>query len=183
MLRRQPKCASEALGVSEITLFFKRGEHALSLSMGILHRDIHLRILFCKHSISHNLDYLFHLYYSLFIITGSFEYFILIIDILLEIAKMDSLSFDIDKLIKICRDNDAATVGVFGSVARGEDTSESDIDILVNFSRRKSLLDIVKLERELSTKIGRKVDLLTEAAISPYLRDRILSELKVIYEN
>ena len=96
---------------------------------------------------------------------------------------MEELSFDIDKLIKICRDNDAAMVGVFGSVARGEHTSASDIDILVNFSRRKSLLDIVKLERELSTEIGKKVDLLTEAAISPYLRDRILSELKVIYEN
>ncbi len=96
---------------------------------------------------------------------------------------MDVKSFNIDKLIKICRDNDAAMIGVFGSVARGEDTSTSDIDILVNFSERKSLLDIVKLERELSTEIGKKVDLLTEAALSPYLRDRILSELKVIYEN
>ena len=96
---------------------------------------------------------------------------------------MDALSFDIDKLIKICRDNDASMVGIFGSVARGEETSSSDIDILVNFSRRKSLLDIVKLERRLSKEIGKKVDLLTEAAISPYLRDRIFSELKVIYEN
>ena len=43
---------------------------------------------------------------------------------------MDALSFDIDKLIKICRENDAAMVGVFGSVARGEDTSESDIDLI-----------------------------------------------------
>jgi predicted nucleotidyltransferase len=96
---------------------------------------------------------------------------------------MDALSFDIDKLIKICRLNDAEMVGVFGSVARGEDTSASDIDLIVKFSRRKSLLDIVKLERILSTELGKKVDLLTEAAISPYLRDRILSELKVIYEN
>ena len=74
-------------------------------------------------------------------------------------------------------------VGVFGSVARGEDTSASDIDIMVKFSRRKSLLDIVKIERELSTVRGKKVDLLTEAAISPYLRDRILGELQVSYEN
>ena len=93
------------------------------------------------------------------------------------------LSFDIDKLIEICRENDAAMVGVFGSAARGEDTFASDIDLMVKFSRRKSLLDIVKLERELSTVLGKRVDLLTEAAISPYLRDRILSELKVIYEN
>ena len=95
---------------------------------------------------------------------------------------MDALSFDIDKLIKICRENDASMVGVFGSIARGEATSASDIDLVVKFSRRKSLLDIVKLERKLSTVLGKKVDLLTEAAISPYLRDRVLSELKVIYE-
>lgn len=42
----------------------------------------------------------------------------------------DALSFDIDKLIKICRVRDAAMVGIFGSVARGEDTSESDIDLM-----------------------------------------------------
>jgi hypothetical protein len=96
---------------------------------------------------------------------------------------MDALSFDINKLIKICREKDAAMVGVFGSAARGDDSSASDIDLMVNFSKRKSLLDIVKLERELSTELGKKVDLLTEAAISPYLRDGILSELKVIYEN
>ena len=96
---------------------------------------------------------------------------------------MDAFSFDIGKLIEICRENDAAMVGVFGSVARGEDTLASDLDLLVKFSRRKSLLDIVKLERELSTVLGKKVDLLTEAAISPYLRDKILGELKVIYEN
>ena len=96
---------------------------------------------------------------------------------------MDALPFDLDKLIKICRVNDAAMVGIFGSVPRGKNTSESDIDLMVKFSKRKSLLDIVRIERELSTELGKKVDLLTEAAISPYLRDRILSELKVIYEN
>ena len=74
-------------------------------------------------------------------------------------------------------------VGVFGSVARGEETESSDIDLLVKFSKRKSLLAIVKLERELSTALGKKVDLLTEAALSPYLREGILNELKVIYKN
>ena len=53
---------------------------------------------------------------------------------------------------------------------------------MVKFSKRKSLLDIVRIERELSTVLGNNVDLLTEVAISPYLRDRILSELRVIYE-
>jgi len=67
-------------------------------------------------------------------------------------------------------------------MARGEATDQSDIDLLVEFSGRKSLLGMVALERQLSTAIGRKVDLLTEAALSPYLRDRILRDLRVIYE-
>ncbi len=90
--------------------------------------------------------------------------------------------FDIDRLIEICRKNDVAMVGIFGSVARGEATAQSDIDLLVKFAKRKSLLALVRLERDLSSALGRKVDLLTEAAISPYLRERILGELQVIYE-
>lgn len=67
-------------------------------------------------------------------------------------------------------------------MARGEATNRSDIDLLVKFSKRKSLLALVKLERELTTILGRKVDLLTEAAISPYLRERVMDDLQVIYE-
>jgi len=92
------------------------------------------------------------------------------------------LPFDQNKLIEICRHNDVAKIGVFGSVTRGEATDQSDIDLLVYFSKRKSLLALVALERQLTTALGRKVDLLTEAAISPYLRARILNEVQVIYE-
>jgi len=95
---------------------------------------------------------------------------------------MIALPFDINKLIEICRQNDVTKIGVFGSVVRGEATDQSDIDLLVYFSKRKSLLALVALERQLSTALGRKVDLLTEAAISSYLRDRIKRELQVIYE-
>src|SRR4051794_4375990 len=51
----------------------------------------------------------------------------------------------------------------------------------VRMARPKSLLSMVALERELSEAAGRKVDLLTEGALSPYLRDRILGELQVLY--
>ena len=95
---------------------------------------------------------------------------------------MIAIPFDTHKLIEICRQNDVARIGIFGSVARGEATDQSDIDLLVYFSKRKSLLALVVLERQLSTALGRKVDLLTEAAISPYLRERIKRELQVIYE-
>jgi uncharacterized protein len=95
---------------------------------------------------------------------------------------MTTLPFDTKKLIEICRQNDVSRVGVSGSTARGEANDKSDIDLLVEFSRRKSLLAMVALERQIATALGRKVDLLTEAAISPYLRERILGDLRVIYE-
>jgi len=92
------------------------------------------------------------------------------------------LPFDADKLVELCRQNDVATLAVFGSAARREATAESDIDLLVEFAKRKSLLDLVALERRMSAALGKRVDLLTEAAISPYLRDRIKRDLRVIYE-
>ncbi len=73
-------------------------------------------------------------------------------------------------------------IGVFGSTARGEATEESDLDFIVKYAKPKSLLAVVKLKRELSDFTGKKVDLLTEAAISPYIRDNALRDLKIIYD-
>ena len=95
---------------------------------------------------------------------------------------MITYPFDTRKLIDMCRQNDVIKVGVFGSMVRGDATEDSDIDLIVEFSKRKSLLALVALERQLAGVLGRKVDLLTEAALSPYLHDRIMSELQVIYE-
>ena len=71
---------------------------------------------------------------------------------------------------------------LFGSFARGEETGESDIDLIADFVRRKSLLELIRIEREFSERLGRKVELLTEPALSPYLRERILRESRVVYE-
>jgi predicted nucleotidyltransferase len=90
-------------------------------------------------------------------------------------------SFSVTKLIDVCRQNDVSMVGVFGSMACGEANKKSDIDLIVRFSKRKSLLAMVRLERELTEALGRKVDLLTEAAISPYMRERVLKEMQVLY--
>jgi len=86
------------------------------------------------------------------------------------------------KLIEICERNDIVFLGIFGSVSRGESSARSDVDFLVRFSKRKSLLDLIRMEREFAEALGRRVDLLTEASVSPYLRDRIKAETKVIYE-
>lgn len=86
------------------------------------------------------------------------------------------------KLIAILSEYDVQKIGIFGSYAKGVQRSDSDLDVLVNFKNVKSLLTLVRIERELSESIGVKVDLLTEQSVSPYLIDRIKLELKVIYQ-
>lgn len=95
---------------------------------------------------------------------------------------MSAFSFDLQRLIDICRRNDVSRIAVFGSVARGQATASSDLDLLVEFRSPKGLLALVSLERQLSDALGVRVDLLTEAALSPYLRDRITQELQIVYE-
>ena len=84
-------------------------------------------------------------------------------------------------LITLCRHNDVKQLSLFGSTARGEATAHSDLDLLIEFSARKSLLAVIRLERQFSVLFGKDVDLLTEAAISPYLRNRIKQEAQVLY--
>ena len=86
-----------------------------------------------------------------------------------------------DKAIGYLTDNGARSISLFGSYVSGEAGPESDLDILVEFSDRKNLLELVRLERELSEQLGMKVDLLTERSISPHLIDRITEEMEVIY--
>ena len=87
-----------------------------------------------------------------------------------------------EKIIDMLRNKGASKIAIFGSYSRKEEKTGSDIDIIVEFSERKSLLELVRIERELSEVLGIKVDLLTEKSISPYLVDIIKRDLEVIYE-
>lgn len=69
---------------------------------------------------------------------------------------------------------------IFGSYARGEERENSDIDMLIEFEGDRSLLDLAGLKIELEEVLGREVDVLTYNSLHPLLRDRILSEQKVI---
>jgi len=69
------------------------------------------------------------------------------------------------KVIPILKRYHVKKAGIFGSVARGEETEESDIDILVEIDDRMSLLDFVGLKLELEDALGKKVDLGNTAGI------------------
>jgi predicted nucleotidyltransferase len=80
------------------------------------------------------------------------------------------------QVLEIAAGHGARNVRLFGSVARGETTETSDLDLLIEMEPGRSLLDIVAIKQDLEELLGCKVDVVTEAAISPYLRDKVLHE-------
>jgi uncharacterized protein len=85
------------------------------------------------------------------------------------------------KIIDICKRNDISYCAVFGSFARGEATEESDIDLIVKFSKPKGW-DWINAALEIEDSLGKKVDLVTENGLSKYIKDNVLQDLQVIYE-
>jgi uncharacterized protein len=70
----------------------------------------------------------------------------------------------------------ARNVSVFGSIVRGDDRPDSDVDFLVGVEPGRTLLDVIALEQDLHDLLGRKVEVLTDGGLSPYLQQEILSE-------
>jgi len=68
------------------------------------------------------------------------------------------------------------SLALFGSIARGEAGEESDVDLLVEFSRPVGIFEFVRLKRALEAVLGRRVHLATPSSLKPQLRDRILKE-------
>ena len=85
-----------------------------------------------------------------------------------------------EMIIEVLRKHEVRKAALFGSIVRGEATEESDIDLLIEFEGRKSLLDLAGLKLELQESLRRKVDVVTYKSLHPLLKDRILSEQRVI---
>lgn len=68
-------------------------------------------------------------------------------------------------------------LGIFGSYVRQEQTEESDIDLLVEFSKTPGLLKFINLENYLSDSLGIKVDLVHKKGLKPHIGKRILAEV------
>jgi len=71
-------------------------------------------------------------------------------------------------------------IGLFGSYVRGENTPESDLDVLVEFSRTPTIFRFVNLENYLSDKLGVKVDLVMKNALKPNIGKCILREVEAV---
>ncbi len=88
-----------------------------------------------------------------------------------------------DIIISTLKEFHPERIGIFGSFARNENTPESDIDILVKFKNGITLLQLIKLENDLSEKLGIKVDLVTEGALTnDKLKKSIQKDLKIIFK-
>ncbi len=85
-----------------------------------------------------------------------------------------------EALIRILKEFNVRRAAVFGSAARGDFTAKSDIDLLVEFEGRKSLLDLSGLKLALEELLGRKVDVLTYNSLHPLIKENILKEQEII---
>ncbi|MBL8747402.1 MAG: nucleotidyltransferase family protein [Phycisphaerae bacterium] len=85
-----------------------------------------------------------------------------------------------ESILRIAQSRGARRIRVFGSVARGDAHPGSDLDLLVDLEPGRSILDQVGLQLELQDLLGRRVDIVVEGGLSPYLVDRIEREARAL---
>ncbi|MDO4224490.1 MAG: nucleotidyltransferase domain-containing protein [Bergeyella zoohelcum] len=90
---------------------------------------------------------------------------------------------EIDLIIETMKPYHPEKIGVFGSYSRGENKTESDIDILYQFSTPISLFEKADLLERLESKLNKSVDLVSEKYLHPFLKESIINDLKIIYDN
>jgi len=81
-----------------------------------------------------------------------------------------------NEILKISTRYGAKEIKIFGSVLRGEAKRNSDVDLLVELESGRSLLDIIVIKQDLEDLLRCKVDIVTEAALSPYIKDEVLNQ-------
>jgi predicted nucleotidyltransferase len=81
-----------------------------------------------------------------------------------------------NEIVRIAARNGATDIRIIGSRARGEATPSSDFDFLVTLASGRSLIDLIAIKQDLEDLLGSPVDVVTEAAISPYIRDDIIRD-------
>lgn len=85
-----------------------------------------------------------------------------------------------DVILKATGALSATSVRVFGSAARGDDTEQSDLDLLVEVPKGTTLLDMIGLQQELEAALGLKVDVVTPFDLPERVRARVLAEARAV---
>lgn len=91
------------------------------------------------------------------------------------------LAIDSTILTSLCKQEDIAYLGLFGSQSRNEATSSSDVDILVDFNNTKSFFELARVKEKLEKTFGKPVDLVLKSTIKEQLKPYIMKDLVTIY--
>jgi len=89
-------------------------------------------------------------------------------------AKLESALPDLKRRYQITK------LGLFGSYSKGEQTAQSDLDVLVDFAELPTLIELISLEQELEQLLGVEIDLVTNGALHGYIGERIKSEVQYL---
>jgi hypothetical protein len=95
--------------------------------------------------------------------------------------KLETFKTILQKQLPLLREEYAvATLEIFGSYVRHEEKTDSDLDILVTFSKTPSILKFIRLENHISDLLGVKVDLVLKNSLKPAIGERILKEAEPV---
>lgn len=97
-----------------------------------------------------------------------------------DMSTLEQLDRCRTQLMRLAAAHKARKLSVFGSVARGEDRPDSDIDFLVEFEPNASLLDLIGLQQDIESLLGRRADVVTPDSVSPLLKERIIREARLL---
>lgn len=92
----------------------------------------------------------------------------------------DTLAERRDDILASAARHGATHVRVFGSAARGEERPDSDVDLLVLPDDTCGLIELISFQQEMEALLGRRVDVVSERALHPVIRDRVLSEARLL---
>jgi predicted nucleotidyltransferase len=81
-----------------------------------------------------------------------------------------------EDILRIARLHGARNIRIFGSVLHGDETAESDLDLLIDLEPGRSLLDHIALIQDLEDLLGCRVDVVTENGLHWYIRDQVVKE-------
>lgn len=92
------------------------------------------------------------------------------------------LEIDKTRLKEVCNKNNIIYLGLFGSTARGENNQDSDIDLLVEFSKTKSLFELVDIQTSLEQIFPKRIDMVLKNNIKKRIKPYIFNDLIPLYE-